>query len=144
MLAATLTDAGEVRAEGRADHLVPRCRAGELGQRARVTVCTKRLSRRLELAASEPCSRRRPGEPVALPVLCAQLRAERDQLGQIRHGQHLLECRDANESLCIEVVPEQKRRVDVFGREEPRLSVVEEIPLVDRLEPEREALLGQR
>jgi len=76
--------------------------------------------------------------------LCAQLRAERDQLGQIRHGQHLLERRDADESLGIEVVPEQKRRVDVFGREEPRLSVMEEISLVDRLEPEREALLGQR
>jgi hypothetical protein len=44
----------------------------------------------------------------------------------------------------VEVVPEQERRVGVGGREQPRLPVVEEVALVDRLEPEGVALLAER
>jgi hypothetical protein len=44
----------------------------------------------------------------------------------------------------VEIVPEQERRVGVGRREEPRLPVVEEVALVDRLEPEGVALLAER
>jgi hypothetical protein len=43
----------------------------------------------------------------------------------------------------VEVVPEQERGVGVGGREQPRPAVVEEVALVDRLEPERVALLAE-
>jgi hypothetical protein len=44
----------------------------------------------------------------------------------------------------VEVVAEQQGRVVVTRREEPRAPVVEQVALVDRLEPERVALLAQR
>ena len=44
----------------------------------------------------------------------------------------------------VEVVPEQERRVGVGGGEKPRLPVVQEVALVDRLEAEGEALLAER
>jgi hypothetical protein len=44
----------------------------------------------------------------------------------------------------VEVVAEQQCRVVVARREEPRAPVMEQVALVDRLEPERVALLAQR
>ena len=44
----------------------------------------------------------------------------------------------------VEVVPEQKRRVRVGRCEEPRPAVVQQVALVDRLEAQRVALLGER
>jgi hypothetical protein len=44
----------------------------------------------------------------------------------------------------VEVVPQQERGVGIGGGEQPRLSVVEQIALVDRLEAERVALLTER
>jgi hypothetical protein len=44
----------------------------------------------------------------------------------------------------VEVVAEQQRRVVILGREETRPAVVEEVALVDRLEPEAVELLGER
>ena len=44
----------------------------------------------------------------------------------------------------IEVVAEQERRVGIGGREQPRTAVVQEVALVDRLQPERVALLAER
>jgi hypothetical protein len=44
----------------------------------------------------------------------------------------------------VEVVAEQQGRVVVNRREEPRAPVVEQVALVDRLEPECVALLTQR
>jgi hypothetical protein len=46
--------------------------------------------------------------------------------------------------VSVEVVPEQERRVRVGGREQPRLTVVEEVALVDRLDPEGVTLLAER
>jgi hypothetical protein len=43
----------------------------------------------------------------------------------------------------VEVITEQERGVGVGGGEQPRLSVVEEVPLVDRLQAERVALLAE-
>jgi hypothetical protein len=42
------------------------------------------------------------------------------------------------------VIAEQQRRVAVGRREQPRPTVVEQVPLVDRLEPQRVTLLGER
>jgi hypothetical protein len=44
----------------------------------------------------------------------------------------------------VEVVAEQEGGVRVGRREQPRAAVVEQVALVDRLEPERVALLGER
>jgi hypothetical protein len=44
----------------------------------------------------------------------------------------------------VEVVAEQEGRVGVDRREQPRAAVVEQVPLVDRLQPERVALLAER
>jgi hypothetical protein len=44
----------------------------------------------------------------------------------------------------VEVVAEQQRDVVLGRREQPRLTVVEEVALVDRLQPERVRLRGER
>jgi hypothetical protein len=44
----------------------------------------------------------------------------------------------------VEVVAQQQGRVGVGGGEEPRPAVVQEVALVDRLEPQRVALLAER
>jgi hypothetical protein len=46
--------------------------------------------------------------------------------------------------VSVEVVPEQERRVLVGSRKEPRPAVVQQVALVDRLEAQRVALLGER
>jgi hypothetical protein len=43
----------------------------------------------------------------------------------------------------VEVVPEEERGVGVGGSKQPRLPVVKEVALVDRLQPERVALLAE-
>jgi hypothetical protein len=44
----------------------------------------------------------------------------------------------------VEVVAQQEGGIGVGGLEEPRPAVVEEVALVDRLQPERVALLAER
>jgi hypothetical protein len=44
----------------------------------------------------------------------------------------------------VQVVAEQKRRVRVLRREQARPAVVEEVALVDRLDPEGVTLLAER
>jgi hypothetical protein len=44
----------------------------------------------------------------------------------------------------VEVVAEQERGVGIGGSEQPRAAVVEEVALVDRLQPERIAPLAER
>ena len=46
--------------------------------------------------------------------------------------------------MSVEVVAEQEGRVVVGGREEPWRPVVQEVALVDRLEAQRVAPVGQR
>src|SRR5262249_10131165 len=48
------------------------------------------------------------------------------------------------EPVGIQVVAEQERRVAVGRREQARAAVVQEVPLVDRLQPERETLPSER
>jgi hypothetical protein len=44
----------------------------------------------------------------------------------------------------VQVVAEQQRGVRIGRREEARAAVVEQVALVDRLDPERVALLAER
>ena len=96
------------------------------------------------LAAAERRGGRRPRLAVAGPAVGAELRADRDQRGQIGDGLDRSRVGDADEAVRVEVVAEQQRRVRVDRREQPRPAVVEQVALVDRLEPERVALLAER
>ena len=95
---------------------------------------------------SKEGSRRSPGRSVATAVrpLGTQLRAQRDQLGQIGDGVDLVERRDPNESVGVQVVAEQQCIVRVRRREQSRPAEMQQVPLVDRLQAEREPLLGER
>src|SRR2546421_2162125 len=85
-----------------------------------------------------------PSLAVAREPVGTQLGAERDQRGEVGHVLHAPGFRDADETVRVEIVAEQQRRVVVLGREEPGPSVVEQVALVDRLEPERVELFRQR
>ena len=99
----------------------------------------------LRLAASTELRRRLgPGLAVAGKPVGAELRADRDQRGEVGHVLDAPGLRDVDETVRVEIVAEQQRRVVVLGREEPGPSVVEQVALVDRLEPERVELFRQR
>jgi hypothetical protein len=85
-----------------------------------------------------------PRLAVARTPVGAQLCAERDQLREVADGLDRPCLGDANEPVRVEVVAEQQRGVVVGGREQPRVPVMEQVALVDRLEPQRVALLAQR
>ena len=104
------------------------------------------LNRRREQLAS-PAELRRglgPGLAVAREPVGTQLGAERDQRREVGHVLHASRLRDPDETVRVEIVAEQQRRVVVLGREEPGPPVVEQVALVDRLEPERVELFRQR
>jgi hypothetical protein len=84
-----------------------------------------------------------PRVAVARFAFSAETRAEGDQLGEL--GDRVdVACRgNANEPVRVEVVAEQERELVVRRCKEARASVVAEVALVDRLEPEREALVAE-
>jgi hypothetical protein len=69
------------------------------------------------------------------------VRAERKELGERADGLDVSEGSDAHETVGIQVVAEEDPCVAVIRTEEARPSVVQEIALVDRFEPDREAVL---
>ena len=79
------------------------------------------------------------GEPVS-----PELRAERDQRREVGHGLHGAGLRDPHEPVRVEVVAEQQSGVVVAGGEQPRAPIVQQVALVDRLQPQCVALSGQR
>jgi hypothetical protein len=97
-----------------------------------------------DLAASERRRGRRPGLAVPGQPVGAELGAEGDQRRQVADRLDRAGPRDPNETVRVEVVAEQERRVRVGRREQTRPAVVEQVALVDRLEPERVALFGER
>ncbi len=107
-------------------------------------VTRARVDRRLIGIAAEPAHSVDPGLPVTLRLLRAEMCAGRDQLGERRHRVEVAGGGDPDEAVRVEVVAEQERNVSLRRREEARPSVVDEIALVDRLEPEREALRRKR
>jgi hypothetical protein len=68
----------------------------------------------------------------------------RDQRRQVGDGLDGPGLGDPDEAVRVEVVAQQERRVVVGRREQARAAVVEQVALVDRLQPERVPLLGQR
>ncbi len=103
----------------------------------------ERSARRVETARAQQRRGRRPGGTVAVAPVGARLRAQRDQLGEIGDGRDVAGLGDADEPVRVQVVAEQERGVAVRRREEPRAAVVDEVALVDRLQPER-VLRGRR
>jgi hypothetical protein len=94
--------------------------------------------------AAERRGGRRPGLAVARQAVGSELGAERDQGGEIGDRLDRARLGDADEPVRVEVVAEQQRRVLVDRREQARPAVVEQVALVDRLEPQRVALLAER
>ena len=72
------------------------------------------------------------------------MRAQGDQLGEVGDRAGLAQLRDPDETVRVEVVAEEERRVAVGGREESRATVVKEIALVDRLDREGMRRVRQR
>jgi hypothetical protein len=68
----------------------------------------------------------------------------RDQRGQVGDRLDGPGLRDPDEAVRVEVVAQQERRVVVGRREQARATVVEQVALVDGLQPERVPLLCQR
>ena len=87
---------------------------------------------------------RGPGLTVAGKALRAQVGAEGEELGKGPDGLDVTERGDADEAVRVEVVAQEDARVAVVGAEEPWLAVVQEIALVDGLEPDGKALLRER
>jgi len=95
------------------------------------------------LAVAEGRGGGSPGLTVARKPVGAQLGAERDQLREVADGLDRPCLGDSHEPVRVQVVAEQQRGVVVGGREQPRAPVMEQVALVDRLEPERVALFAQ-
>jgi hypothetical protein len=68
----------------------------------------------------------------------------RDERGERRDRLDGARVGDADEAVRVQVVAEEQRGVLVGRREQPRAAVVEQVALVDRLQPEGVALLGER
>jgi hypothetical protein len=93
---------------------------------------------------AEGCRRRGPNLAVARQAVGPQLGAVRDQRRQVGDGLDRPGLSDADEAVGVEVIAEQERGVVVSRREQARAAVVEQVALVDRLQPERVPLLAER
>jgi len=111
---------------------------GRLGRRA-AAPAEPRL-----LAVAQGGGRGRPRLAVAGQAVGPQLGAERDQRREVGDGLDRAGLGHADEAVRVEVVAEQKRGVLVTRREQARSPVVQQVALVDRLEPERIPLLAER
>ena len=98
----------------------------------------------LEDACAEQWGRRRPDDAVAVRAVAPELRADGDQLGEVEDRLRAPLPGHAHEPVGIEVVAEEEGGVAVGRSEESRPPVVDEVPLVDRLQPERKPFLAQR
>jgi hypothetical protein len=95
-------------------------------------------------ARAESGRRRGPGLAVAAQAVGSQLGAVGDQRSQVGDGFDRPRLRDPDEAVRVEVVAEQERGVVVGRRKQARAAVVEQVALVDRLQPERVPLLAER
>src|SRR5262249_57042239 len=112
-----------------------------LRERGRVAAVTQRDASVLELAGAEQRRARGPGRSVAWGRVGLELRTQGDELGQIGDRLDAADVRDPDQAVRVEVVAEQERGVLVDRLEHARPSVVDEVALVDRLEPDRIALV---
>jgi hypothetical protein len=135
-----------VECEGAGDRFRACRTLGEIDERGLVGVfrqCRTRLRQAL-LDSPEERDRRRPRSAVPGLPFRTEVRAEREQLRQVGHDADVALRGYAHEAVGVEVIPEQDARVPVGRREEPRRAVVQQVALVDRLDPERKALLSKR
>jgi hypothetical protein len=103
-----------------------------------------RIVRLLEDAVAEKGNACGPGGPVLGRALRAELRAEGDQLAHVGDGLDGARGCQPDETVRVQVVAEEQDRVVVAGGEEAGAAVVDEIAFVDRLDREREPVLGER
>ena len=94
----------------------------------------------VQLAGSEQRRAGGPRHTVSRRGVGAELRTERDQLSEVGDGLDAADLGDPDEPVRVEIIAEQERGVLVGRIEEPRLAVVHEVALVDRLEPQRVGL----
>ena len=123
-IGASLTHAAGVQREGAIDRVVG-------GGLAGVAACRQR---RLAEAArrSPPTPRRRRASRPPGAARSREISAARSATASTSSVR-----RDPDEPVRVEVVAEQERRVPVGRREQPRAAVVEQVALVDRLQPDR-------
>jgi hypothetical protein len=95
------------------------------------------------LAPAEGRRGRGPGLAVAGETVCQERGAHRDQRRKIGDRLDRPHLRHPDKTVRVEIVAEQEGGVGVGWVEEPRPAVVEEVALVDRLQPERVALLAE-
>ena len=95
-------------------------------------------------ARAEGGRRRGPGLAVPRQAVGPQLGAVRDQRRQVGDRLDRPGLSDPNEAVGVEVVAEQESGVVVGRREQTRAAVVQQVALVDRLQPERVPLLAER
>ena len=128
------------------DRLFSRRAHGEPKERVPIALLRQRSPRigKPALDAPEQRDRRGPGLSVPGPVLGTQVGAEGQELGQLRDHPHVPLGGDPDKAVGVEVIAEEDAGVAIGGREEPRPSVVQEVALVDRLDSERELLVGER
>jgi hypothetical protein len=117
----------------------------QLDERGRVAVGREGLPRLRQLLFDSPEKRDRrcPSRPVTRLALRAQMGAEGEELGEVGDHSDVSFLGDAHETVGVEVVAEEDARVAVCRRKQASAPVVEEIALVDRLDPEREALVRE-
>ena len=119
--------------------------ARKQGQSARIGPVAESGARRCKaVVRSEQRRGGGPGLAVPVAVRGANLGADRDQLRQVGDGGELAERGHPLEAVRVEVVAEEQPRVGVRRLEEPWAAVVEQVALVDGLDPERVPDLGER
>src|SRR5919106_4725108 len=134
-----------VQDEGALDRISACFERGQIEETRCVVVVPERSARLLQdFPAAQAGHGRGPGGAVARAVLGPKLGADGEELGEVGHHVHLAVSGNADEPVRVQVVPEQHGRVPVDGGEEPRPAVMEQIALVDGLEPDGEALLAER
>jgi hypothetical protein len=140
----TLTQPLGVSAERRIDCLITGIGARESLERAGIVVEPQGGPRVVQLAEAEPRCSGRPDRAVAGNLFGAQIRTEGYQLGEVVDGRDRAALLDPDETVRVQVVPEQQCRVAVLRREQARSAVVQQVTLVDRLDPERIASFTER
>jgi len=102
----------------RRERLIERATRMSLGQRrerAGVAPVAQGKASLAELPGAQQSRAGRPGGSVARRRVGSELRAQRDQLGQVGDGLDAADLRDPDEAVRVEVVAEQKRGVGVAG-----------------------------
>src|SRR5436305_12262232 len=143
-IGATLAQPFGVSRKCALDGVVACASSSEPLQRPGIVVEPQRGPRAVERSLAEQRCGGRPHGGVALDLLRLEISAHRDQLREVVDGLDCAHLLDADETVCVQIVTEQERAVVVLGCKEPRLAVVKEVALVDRLDAEGVPRLGKQ